>query len=362
MPRADAEAETKELWDEVAFYKSNYLAINSVKTYFTGIRAYVIFMLKFGLLPLLPVTDDHLCAFIVYLSRSLTMSSIKTYLYGVRAWHLVHGTEFPVLSSRFSVFQTLQGVKRFVAKEAKPKMALTWDILSDLFPHVEDPWNDPAMCAMWACFLVAYFGMFRKDTVTIRKAGSFNPVSQLCRQDFRVEQRDDGQWVLWVRVRQAKNNQFKDRVHYVGMVHIPGTYMCPVMWWLRHLQLSPAGPTDPAFCFGKHATEMTHDMMVKGLKVLLDSAGLDSSLFSGHSFRRGGATDSFRMKAPHDMIQLQGDWLSTAYLQYNEKDQAYRLQLPSMLASLVAADDGVTWMPPGALHWSNGELRWEPPK
>lgn len=345
----DAEEEAATLWDQVAFYKSNYLATNSLRTYYTGVRAFVVFMTYFGLGLMLPVTDEHLCAFIVYLARSLTMSSIKVYLCGVRAWHLASGFDFPLLSSRFSVFQTLQGVKRFVNTEAKPKMALTYDRLSQLFGYLSQPWTDPLQCAVWTCMLVAYYGMFRKDNVTVKRADAFNPYHSLTRGDLKISTAEDGREVLWVRVRRSKTNQFKERVHYVGLVAVPGSFMCPVTMWRRHILVNPASEDDPAFCYGggrgARTTPLTHEVLVKTLKALCEMAGMDPTQYSGHSFRRGGATDAFRLKAPHDTIQLQGDWLSTAFLLYHEKDAAFRLQLPSMMAAAVQEYVGA-WSPP----------------
>lgn len=39
-------------------------------------------------------------------------------------------------------------------------------------------------------------------------------------------------------------------------------------------------------------------------------------MFSSHSFRRGGATHTFRSEVPEDLIQLHGDWKSDAYKKY----------------------------------------------
>ena len=202
------------------------------------------------------------------------------------------GFDFPPLASRFKVFQVLQGVKRFVAKERKPKIALTFGVLSELFHHLVSPWTNGFQCALWACFLVAYYGMFRKDNVAVRKETAFNPNVCLIWGDLKVGTDAQGRRVLWVRVRRSKTNQFQDRVHYVALVEVPGSFMCPVTWWERHTRLNPADEFDPAFCFSKEKKPMTHLLMVKYLKQLLTAAGYDADLFSGHSFRRGGATDA----------------------------------------------------------------------
>ena len=48
---------------------------------------------------------------------------------------------------------------------------------------------------------------------------------------------------------------------------------------------------------------------------------LDPSHFSPHSFRRGGATFAFDCHIPSEIIKLQGDWQSDAYLVYLELSQ-----------------------------------------
>lgn len=38
--------------------------------------------------------------------------------------------------------------------------------------------------------------------------------------------------------------------------------------------------------------------------------------YTGHSFRRGGATYAFRSGVPGELIQVMGDWKSDAYKRY----------------------------------------------
>ena len=98
----------------MAYFKTNYLAVNTLKSYMTGIRAFLLFMPQFGLLPLLPVGDEHLAAFVVFSARTLKPQSVKQYLFGIRAWHLVAGFDwvpwsdrFPVWNPVFSFFEAL---------------------------------------------------------------------------------------------------------------------------------------------------------------------------------------------------------------------------------------------------------------
>ena len=55
--------------------------------------------------------------------------------------------------------------------------------------------------------------------------------------------------------------------------------------------------------------------------------GLPSKEFSGHSFRRGGATYLFKMGIPGELIQVMGDWHSDAYKAYLEIDLSTKFNL-----------------------------------
>ena len=82
---------------------------------------------------------------------------------------------------------------------------------------------------------------------------------------------------------------------------------------------------------------MTHSAFVRALKVLLKLAGFDPALFSGHSFRRGGATDGMEMTGKQDQVQLLGDWTSDAYLRYHQVSKEYTLELPTLMAQNAAS-------------------------
>ena len=74
---------------------------------------------------------------------------------------------------------------------------------------------------------------------------------------------------------------------------------------------------------------ITYDVFTKRLKSLLESAGYSPNLYSGHSFRRGGATLLFQMNCDPLIIQAMGDWASDQYLKYLglSLDQRLRAQL-----------------------------------
>ena len=64
---------------------------------------------------------------------------------------------------------------------------------------------------------------------------------------------------------------------------------------------------------------------------------LDPSNFSPHSFRRGGATFAFDCHIPSEIIKLQGDWQSDAYLVYLELSQQQKQRAGQAMATKLQA-------------------------
>jgi len=58
-----------------------------------------------------------------------------------------------------------------------------------------------------------------------------------------------------------------------------------------------------------------------GIKMCTTRIGLDSSQYSGHSLRSGGATDLFNMKVPYYVIKRMGRWKSDAVLIYYRDEE-----------------------------------------
>ncbi len=65
---------------------------------------------------------------------------------------------------------------------------------------------------MWGAMLVAFFGLFRKDNITVGKVDAFNPRAHLTVGDFTL--RSDGS--IWVKVKHSKTIQY-ERYHWVPL-------------------------------------------------------------------------------------------------------------------------------------------------
>ena len=75
---------------------------------------------------------------------------------------------------------------------------------------------------------------------------------------------------------------------------------------------SEAGP----FFLFADGSFLTRDRFVQEVRAALTCAGVDSSLYSGHSFRIGAATTAAKRKVPDSTIKMLGRWESAAYTRY----------------------------------------------
>ena len=81
---------------------------------------------------------------------------------------------------------------------------------------------------------------------------------------------------------------------------IPGDEELPAFMWLRNRKPLP----------------YTYSDWLSKLREVLTKIGRRASLFSTHSFHRGGATYAFKVGVPVEVIKLLGDWKSDAFQQY----------------------------------------------
>ena len=249
---------------------------------------------------------------------------------------------------------------------SKPKLPITLELLrafAGQFLQITDV--TPFFLVWWAAALVAFFLMLRKDNVTVSKADAYNTDHHVCKGDLVPI---GGTWEdprgtitrVVVTLRHSKTNRDGTRVHVVVLHPVNGLegpdVLCPVealrmIFKSSFAAGSKAKDTGPAFVIpggkGKPASPMTHAQFVRQLKACIArvpgpsvGAFLDPANYSGHSFRRGGATLAFALTNDHCLIKYQGDWKSMAYLGYRQLAEDFMLQLPELFAAIAVSTSG----------------------
>jgi hypothetical protein len=285
----------------------------------------------------MPVSDAVLCLYLQWQSLTVDPKNLKTKLSAIRYLHERLGYAWVPPSERFMVHRCIMGLKRLCLTPVRRKLPITPALLMRMRLCPDIDWSTPIMVVVWGAMLIAFFCFLRKDNFTVDKADAFNTRRHLCRGDV-VFGRSDVTFTF----RHSKTNQFHARVHRTKAVQIPGHLLDPIRALVNAFKVCPhANPAGPAFAVPTRdggMAPLTHRLFVDTLRFSLSKIGVDPTMFSGHSFRRGGATFAHRMGVSPLLIKLMGDWSSDAYMSYIDHATPEDLaRLPRALARAIAA-------------------------
>ena len=307
-----------------AFAKGTYSNLR------TQVRSYFSFCVFFGRTPL-PADAITIHGYVQFLSRSLKPPTIRNYLSGVKMLHVMHGLP-DVFSDDYLLELELRGISRLNPHVPQRARLITPKILS-LFYQLMDH-SDSLHCSVWACSLFLFFTLSRLGSM-LPASGSTQRHKFLTRD--RVNLSVEGLLVTFLH---TKTIQFGKRRLHIPLLRLE-SFLCPVRAFSRASSLSSDGASGPAFTFQNKGKVcwLTTSLFIRVFRRILSGGGLDgASSFTGHSFRRGGATWAFQAGVPGELIQICGDWVSDAYLRYLEFSMGNKLELASRFARGLPAD------------------------
>ena len=299
-------------------------AKNSASNVLSAIRQYLYFTNYFKLLQV-PASVDTITCFLEFMARSSGYDHIKHLYASVKYLHSALDQYFPEES--FQIDTTLQGLKRRLANVPFQVLPLTPQILRKMYGHINPRSKEDL--ALWCSFLCAFYGLLRKANV-VPKSGSYDPRKILVRRNIKVDHANN---MVYLYIGFTKTNQFGSRD---TIIPIPGNND-PAMDPVRHLSsllsVTTGSMDTPAFAYGPGPSQfITYNKFTKRLKTLLSLAGYNPDSFSGHSFRRGGATFLHSCGGSTLMIQASGDWSSDCFTRYLYLTESQRLQAQALIA------------------------------
>ena len=299
------------------------------------IRQWIYFCKYFGIQEL-PASVINLCHFLELMSNSSGYGHIKNVLGGIKYLHHTLGFDFPSESVRLE--DTLQGLKRKLKGTPNQVLPITPVILRRLYKYI----NIKKTCdlALWCGFLVAFYTLFRKANVC-PKDQQFDPETVLTRGDVII---DDVNKRILIFVNFSKTKQYQRRSRVIPMPKNED----PSLDLYTHLRdlfnRVPADEDAPALSYTPRSF-ITHKPFTEKLKILLAKAGLEPSLFSGHSFRRGGASFLYSVGGSTLMVQVLGDWRSQIFTRYLYLSLEDRLDAQNLIMSSINRTVGETELP-----------------
>ena len=270
------------------------------------IRQWLYFSLYFRT-NVLPASAEHLCLFLELASRTCGYDHCKSILGSIKYLHSSTDREFP--SNNFGLEETLQGIKR--RKAGTPNRVLPIDpyILRRMFYHIN--LQKLPDLSLWCGFLIAFYCLFRKANVC-PKDSKFDPACVLTRGDIMI---DDEEEKVLIFVNFSKTNQYMKNYH---IIPIPRNND-PALDLYTHLKklfnLVEVDDDAPALSYSFNQF-ISHRVFTTRLKALPKKSGLDPALYSGHSFRRGGASYLYSVGGTTLMVQVLGDWASQVFTRY----------------------------------------------
>ena len=322
---------SQNLDHEVLFYSNHTFAPSTAKTYTSQKVAFFEFCSKTNTLPV-PLSQNDLGRYIAFLSRRLCFNSVRQYLNVVRIMHLEAGFRNP-LEDNWYVDSILKGVKRVKGNSSTQKLPITLDILRAIAGTLD------LSCSIdrvfWTVCLVAFYSFFRKSNLLLGSPESFDPSRNLCCSDVSF-----GAEGAVLRVRWSKVIQFRERTLEVPLPKISTHLFCPSTALLQLcLSYKTSGNPTPLFQYkvNKTLVPLTQFKFTQKLRQCLSQLGYPAEKYSGHSFRRGGATLALQCGLPVDLIKIQGDWNSNAYERYLQPSFGLRKKVAETLGSHTTA-------------------------
>ena len=297
---------------DVQWYFEHGLAAATRKTYQAGIKKFVQFCHMYKVVNPLPVTQSLLCSYISYLAQSgLAYASIKTYLSAIRHLQISNGLSAPDLASMPKLALVERGIRRVKSSEpGRTRLPITPAILRQLRALWSKDATEFNWIMLWAACCTAFFGFCRMGEITAPTTGSYDISQHLTITDIAVDNGSDPS-VVKIHLKRTKTSQFSGVDIYLGKTNCD---LCPVAALMAYVTVRGLDP-GPLFRL-EDGKFLTKEYFVARVRDGLDTLGLNSKDYAGHSFRIGAATTAAEQGVEDSVIKMLGRWESSAYQIY----------------------------------------------
>ena len=268
--------EIKALKEETLLNLQNSKANNTVRAYKSDFKDFELFCLKNGFKSM-PSDSKIVSLYLTYLStKDVKMSTLKRRLVAIGVIHRLKGhyldTKHP------SIIENIMGIKRRKGSIQKGKKPLLINNLKTIINVIDDIKDDEIKRYRdRTIILIGFSGGFRRN--------------EIVSLDF-----DDLDFVnegLKINLKKSKTDQFGEGL-IKALPYFDNPNYCPVkslQKWLNYSKIDN-GPVFRRLNKGSKLTEnrLTDQTVAILIKKYLQSSGIDSKNYSGHSLRSGFAT------------------------------------------------------------------------
>ena len=263
-----------------------------------------------------------------FMSQTSSFAHLKHLLFSVKYLHHAYDLAFP--ENSFQLDMTMQGLKRKLAKVPFQVLPITPSILRGMFKFLDMQKTEDL--ALWCSYLILFYGLLRKKN-SVPEGQKFDQTKVLTRRNFKIDLEEN---MIYMYVGFTKTNQFGSRDM---VLPIPGN-SDPALDPVRHLHALftrvDSGPESPAFSVSSKVF-INYNSFTRRLKSLLTKAGFSADLYSGHSFRRGGASYLHSCGGTVLMVQAAGDWSSSCFMRYLFLSLEERLRAQMLMSRAISS-------------------------
>ena len=300
---------------------------NTCRTYSAAQQRYTRFCAKYQLVPL-PATEDTILLYVAFLQQEgLKASSVKVYLAAVRSLHIEEGFGNP-LEDYMRVQRAIKALE-ITSNPPVQKLPITAQIMKALHMTIPASYDS---AVTWAGMTLGYFGCLRAAEFCVTH-GSFDACLHLTLSDVSLNSAGIPEKHISVRIKRSKTDkQNKGFVIHMSCTQQSVCCYCAVLQMLeyrKHYRLSEHN-LSPLLLYSS-GTAMTRAQFVQQTRLHLALLGMDTKLYSGHSFRAGSATTAAMNGLPDWQIKLLGRWNSDAYQRYIRTSPTAIAQLSHVL-------------------------------
>ena len=255
----------------------------------------------------LPLQEPTLCMLVAALAYKISYPTLKLYLMAVRSWHVDNGWQLD-MSGMEHLHRVVRGFRRSVTDSNRTeRLPITTGVLNAIVGAINlRSWDETIFVAVST---VGTYGLFRLgellgEWASGEGAMTWGQVTCISENSFSIL------------LPTSKTDPFRKGTTITLFAN--NSPSCPYRAFIYRVYrtlTSPPNPAHPVFVLanGKRATRA---WLAGRLRSVISSLGLDPSKYTGHSYRKGGATSLLMAGVEDSVIKQLGRWQSVAYQRY----------------------------------------------
>ena len=246
----------------------------------------------------------------------LRPGTLRSYLSALRFYHVDRQMPIDVFEKNEYLDRLIRGAERSFPWQKATRKPITKDILDEILtPYADSSSIDDININ--AAFALAHGGFMRMGEFTYKDQPDDITAARGLTRDDLIFAEDDS--FVKIRLKQSKADR-----HFEGVTILVAASPtnCPVKLLRRLLEKDPTQPgragSQPLFRLT--TGRFSFDAVSKILRARLATAGRVEKDFSGHSFRKGAATDAINNGLQEWEVQLLGRWKGDSVKLYYKMD------------------------------------------